>query len=194
MMLTAIYLLVAAATCYCQEFDPFSNPRNYHGFVHSGETVQASMNLSRPECAIYYELFYKRNIDDGGSVEGVAYCDYIRFLAGNGIVSRRIPRSTQISPDWEGPGWYRFVGPSGTTMPEKSPEQNHCGSEMPGWVAGKHPETPGERKEITICFARDNVGCDFDVQAEITNCGSYFVYKLPNTRCNARYCSKTKDQ
>ena len=42
------------------------------------------------------------------------------------------------SPRWQGAGYYRFLEPAGTMLPEKSPGYYHCGTRSVGWLNGTH--------------------------------------------------------
>eukprot|EP00088_Acartia_fossae_P069992 TRINITY_DN9256_c0_g1_i1.p1 TRINITY_DN9256_c0_g1~~TRINITY_DN9256_c0_g1_i1.p1 ORF type:complete len:187 (-),score=0.28 TRINITY_DN9256_c0_g1_i1:176-736(-) len=173
-------------TCNCT-ISPWYIPREFKGLVHNGEPVNISQILLKPECGKYNELYYFRGVIDPGS-DGykIPYTDNIETA---NVLGRFYP-NFPLSPDWKGPGWYRFIGPSGTRMPESSPEENHCGTFIPGWVAGLHPTTPGETKDVTVCFHKGKVGCEDKVNAKITNCNGYFVYNLPDTpEKDQRYCS-----
>ena len=70
------------------------------------------------ECMQYNELNFFRSIDIGRYMNGITYTDS--------------SQGTNISPDWQGAGWYRYVGSNGTMMPESAPEVYHCGTNAPG--------------------------------------------------------------
>ena len=131
---------------------------------------------SKRECRINFKLNYQRNINDG--IIGQPYCDQ--------------RRSGSKSPDWMGRGWYRFTGPSGTRIPTENPGEHRCGTFFTGWLKGSHPTTPDTTIDAKVCFNGWTGGCHESVIVKITNCGSYFVYYLPDTRhCNQRYCATT---
>ena len=44
-----------------------------------------------------------------------------------------------ICVGWQGPGYYRFLEPAGSMMPEMAPGEYRCGTAVPG---KKNPETP----------------------------------------------------
>ena len=96
------------------------------------------------------------------------------------------------TPDWRGPGWYRFTGAAGSRMPEQPPGTFHCGANTPGWLNGKHPVVPGQQVQITVCF-QDSLGAcgsgSWSSIATVLNCGEYFLYRLQNVpACGAVYC------
>jgi len=101
-------------------------------------------------------------------------------------------QSTQ-SPDWSGPGWYRMEYPAGAMIPENTVEPDHCGTSSSGWLNGEHPETLGQTVERKVCFssAIDDDLCYKEATIQVRNCGSFFLYYLPNTPgCYLRYCGE----
>ena len=93
-----------------------------------------------------------------------------------------------MSPDWKGPGWYRFMGAAGTRMAQEFPGYQKAGAKAPGWLSQEPPSTPGEQQSITVCFDPYEQ-CDISsVVADVLNCGAYLLYQLPNTRnCPLKY-------
>ena len=99
---------------------------------------------------------------------------------------------------WKGSGWYRFMGPAGTRMPESPPvfssnSEHACGTRNTGWLNGQHPTTLGVLVSREVHFKRSpsetNDGSPITIK--IRHCGSYFVYYLPNVRgCYRRYCAE----
>ena len=89
------------------------------------------------------------------------------------------------SPDWKGGRWYRFTGAAGTKMPNQSPGRNRCGGDYPGWVRDGNPSIPGVETKDRVCFKER---CKKSQKIRILNCGSYLLYKLPNTEDPVRYC------
>ena len=79
-------------------------------------------------------------------------------------------------------------------MTETSLEWQHCGTYLPGWIRGTHPTDEGETVTVEVCFSYD-VGdgtndCYYTQNIEITHCGEYYVYFLPEPLyCLARYCA-----
>ena len=68
-----------------------------------------------------------------------------------------------ISVRWKGDGYYRFVEPSGTMMPESSPGAYHCWTIGSGWLHGPHPEEEGLEVDMEACFdeSGSNSTCDY---------------------------------
>ena len=96
------------------------------------------------------------------------------------------------SPDWKGENWYRMMPPAGVVMTETSLERFHCGTSHPGWIRGTHPTDEGEKVTVEVCFSGDigdGSDCLFTQNIEITHCGEYYVYLLPEVGCGNRYCA-----
>lgn len=95
------------------------------------------------------------------------------------------------SPDWNGPGWYRFAGAAGTQMPETAPADYSCGTDAPGWLAGAHPDAGAPVASLPVCFRWGGDGCFWTVQVNVASCGSFYLYELPETpETVLRYCGE----
>jgi hypothetical protein len=111
-----------------------------------------------------------------------------------------------------GGGWYRFSGPGGDALPLHSPGENHCGTDLTGWLSGwdgtGHPEanyiTPGHYPtaaegvvEMTVCFdfsrRSGNAHCIGPVKVGVVMCDGFLLWRLPYAwGCNAYntgYCT-----
>ena len=134
--------------------------------------------ISSPQCFQYHILDEEsrgsRTCDEECVNSG--YCD----LDGYRFTSVR----------WKGDGYYRFVEPSGTMMPDFSPGDFHCGATGSGWLNGQHPEEVGLEVDMEACFDWDSNDCDFKTNITVTNCNGYYVYHLVDTPfCSLRYCA-----
>jgi len=92
---------------------------------------------------------------------------------------------------WQGPGYYRFLEPAGTRMPEASPGDYHCGTIGPGWLNGKHPTELGLEVEMEACFHFGFDSCFYRTDITVTYCDGFYVYflvEVDTTYCPARYC------
>ena len=146
--------------------------------------------LPAPECS---DLVYRVLNDQTRSVKYYGNkhkCDYT-----NPPLQYTKLYGTQVSPDWQTPGWYRFEEPAGTILPLSPQRQGSCGTAQTGWTNATLPAIQYERKDIPVCFHWRNNVCFTRTQAKVTNCGSYFVYYFVNTPgCNIRYCGITPTQ
>ena len=89
------------------------------------------------------------------------------------------------------PGWHRGSPTIGGAMPETCPTDSHCGTYIPGWLKGSHPTVIGQKVSQTVCFHYYNNCCQRQITVQVINCGSYYVYYLPNVPfCNMAYCGK----
>ena len=97
------------------------------------------------------------------------------------------------SPNWRGSGYYRLEEPAGVRIPTKPPSGKHCGTNFSGWIKddGGAIQKMQIGQEITLqgCFVWENDPCNHKNFITITRCpGDYYVYKLYETVCYARYC------
>jgi cysteine-rich repeat protein len=88
-------------------------------------------------------------------------------------------------------GWYRFVEPAGTKMPDSAPPKNVCGTDATGWLQGGHPQNPGETVNRKVCFHWGSNTCNWSTNIQVTNCKDFYVYKLNSTpACSLAYCGE----
>ena len=86
-------------------------------------------------------------------------------------------------------GWYRLSNAIGGRMPECCPPTNRCGTAATGWLNGDHPSTVGEEVERKVCFHFSDCCEEPSATVKVVNCGSYFVYHLPDSRWHpGGYC------
>ena len=97
------------------------------------------------------------------------------------------------SIDWKGPGWYRVKdethGSNRLASSSEVTKSYKCGTYRTGYLKSPvHPKI-GETKNATVCFFWDTNSCHTSIEIKVTNCGSFFVYHLPNAPiCLGRYC------
>ena len=71
-----------------------------------------------------------------------------------------------------------------------------CGTGRQGYIrVGTHPTRLNQRVKMTVCFKGGSVcppsSCAHEVEIEAINCGSYYVYDLPNIDdCAYAYCTE----
>jgi len=111
--------------------------------------------------------------------------------------SRKFGSGYRLSPDWKGPGWYRFTaGPKGRVALESEVRnEGRCGTGWSGYLDGdvnSLPKIPGQTIQGTVKFrgAPDGWADRWASKISITMCFSYLVFKLPETaHCNDAYCA-----
>ena len=98
-------------------------------------------------------------------------------------------RRSCSNTDWKGPNWYRFEEPAGTQIPEEIVPWRSCGTYVAGYISkGTHPKTLGEVVNAEVCFSlagyngrsKTVESCFTKNSIKIRNCGSYFLYDLPD--------------
>ena len=86
-----------------------------------------------------------------------------------------------------------MLEPAGTKIPEGVQDSGTCGTYATGWLNGTHPIEEGERVKAQVCFhsnTYDEDICRYQSSIEIVNCGTYFLYHLPDaSHCYLRYCT-----
>ena len=92
-----------------------------------------------------------------------------------------------------------MMQPAGTQIPEATPGYEHCGTGAAGWLYGQHPTNLFQTSSnVGVCFDFDSGSyddCYLETNINITNCGQFYVYQLPDTpACNLRYCSHNPDE
>jgi len=88
--------------------------------------------------------------------------------------------------------WVRFVGAGGTQIPTSAVGTGRCGTQATGWYSGEMPNALDAATNGTVCFEWQSKTCNWNTSVLVTNCGSYYVYRLnaPSV-CNLRYCTDT---
>ena len=89
-------------------------------------------------------------------------------------------------------GWYRFI--KGKLMSTQCAEHHSCNTDYPGWLVGSHPHSTWSRVGRKVCFhqksSSSSCPCSFYTYITVSNCGSFYVYKLkPTPTCQLRYCT-----
>ena len=89
----------------------------------------------------------------------------------------------KVDNEFNGNVWYRMMQPAGTKIPEGVVPSLKCGTSATGWMNGQHPTAIGEEVERKICFNWSGLinvsNCLDSKHIKVTNCGAYYVYKLP---------------
>ncbi len=87
--------------------------------------------------------------------------------------------------------WYRYVGNTGTKIPEFAPPKNRCGTHAPGWMNGKHPSVAEGVVTRKVCYHWSSSTCYWSNSILVVNCNTHYLYRLTKPPvCHLRYCSQ----
>ncbi|XP_036427536.1 uromodulin-like [Colossoma macropomum] len=90
-------------------------------------------------------------------------------------------------------GWYRlFSQGQSTKMPETCVSPNRCGTNIPLWLSGSHPNLQDGVVVRQICGSYGSDCCFYkSLPIQVKACpGNYYVYKFVKPKfCNAAYCT-----
>ena len=75
-------------------------------------------------------------------------------------------------------GWFTYNGSAGTRMATTCVPADHCGTFVPGWLAGNHPSVDEGLVVRSVCLSKSQVCCMTSVSVLVRNCNGFFVYKL----------------
>ena len=98
-----------------------------------------------------------------------------------------------------GSRWFRFEGAAGDNMATACPYRTgRCNTYATGWLNGGLPNIAEKQVTRQVCFYgsrrrknSENNCCEWAINVQVRNCGSYYVYNLtttPGGECNLRYC------
>ncbi|XP_061164836.1 von Willebrand factor D and EGF domain-containing protein-like [Saccostrea echinata] len=92
-------------------------------------------------------------------------------------------------------GWYTFD--NNDEMPTSCVTQYHCGTHFPLWMQGSHPSQADgivHRKACSNIYGSSSQSCcDFSLDIQVKNCGSFYVYYLQTVpACAMAYCAGNK--
>jgi len=154
--------------------------------TNSDYIVYKHPDLPVPECFNYEVLNdARRHYTKDGS--GKFLCDNVNANHRNFFLL--------IFNNWKGRNFYRVMAPAGTKIKEGCVAGDQaCSTFQQGYItAGTHPTLLNERSKMTVCFKGSSVcpprSCQEEVEIEAINCGSYYVYDLPNIDRCAAYCA-----
>ena len=99
------------------------------------------------------------------------------------------------SDDWNGPGWYRFTGSSGTMLATSVGSYELCGTTAPGYLKGGRSSLPtlqGETVNAVVCFfSSTSNSCFQQSNIKIRKCSTFYLYWLPDVPiCLMKYCGQ----
>ena len=73
--------------------------------------------------------------------------------------------------------------------------KNHCGTHVPGWLAGPHPSVEKGIVWRKVCYHWDSSCCKTNTSIQIKNCGAFYVYRLVKPpECDLRYCGNNRGE
>nr|XP_022297908.1 uncharacterized protein LOC111107161 [Crassostrea virginica] len=89
--------------------------------------------------------------------------------------------------------WYRPVKQNhDVRMPTTCVPQNRCGTRSPIWLNGNEPTIDDKTTNMKACVntgITETCSCNKQIDIQIRNCSSFFVYNLTATSsCPERYC------
>ena len=91
-------------------------------------------------------------------------------------------------------GWYRFKSAAGNQMPTTNPGLFRCGTYVPIWFKGTHPNNVNDVVNAQACAAAPFVqpsGCGISYDIKVVKCqGDFYLYQLKEPRqCSLAYCA-----
>lgn len=93
------------------------------------------------------------------------------------------------------PAWYRFTDAAGDRMATRCVPKNHCGTHVPGWLAGSHPSVEEGIVWRKVCYHWDSSCCKTNKSIQIKNCSAFYVYRLVKPPdCDLRYCGNNEGE
>ena len=74
---------------------------------------------------------------------------------------------------------------------KECPTGIHCGTSVPGFMIGRHPQIKGTVRTRKVCFSKGGNCCAYKVTIKVKRCPDrVLVYQLPKAPIgNSRYCS-----
>ena len=113
------------------------------------------------------------------------------------VNTARYGSAADKNKNWKGRNFYRVMAPAGTKIKEGCVAGRYaCSTGQQGYIkVGTHPTLINQRVKMTVCFKAGSVcptsNCFREVEIEAINCGSYYVYDLPNIdSCAYAYCTE----
>ena len=152
-----------------------------HPNIVAEETAESNPPDLVAEC-LYYEILNDARRHYTKDKSGKYLCDNVNHPYKN---------------NWKGRNFYRVMAPAGTKIKEGCVAGDYaCGTHQQGYIkVGTHPTLLNQRVKMTVCFKGGSVcppsSCVREVEIEAINCGSYYVYDLPNIDfCALAYCTE----
>ena len=148
---------------------------------NNSDTIESIKPILVAEC-LNYEVLNDARRHYTKDISGKYLCDDVNHPYKN---------------NWKGRNFYRVMAPAGTKIKEGCVAGDYaCGTQTQGYIkVGTHPALLNKRAKMTVCFKYGGVCpqsfCHREVEIEAINCGSYYVYDLPNINvCALAYCTE----
>ena len=150
---------------------------------NNSETIESIKPILVAEC-LNYEVLNDARRHYTKDVSGKPLCDNVNS-------------DYYENKNWKGRNFYRVMAPAGTKIKEGCVAgYGACGTYGQGYIkVGTHPTLLNQRVKMTVCFKGGSVcppsSCAREVEIKAINCGSYYVYDLPNIdNCRFAYCTE----
>jgi hypothetical protein len=146
--------------------------KNTMAIKNNSETIKSNHPDLVAEC-LNYEVLNDARRHYSKDVSGNYLCDNVKA-------------NIEYKNNWKGRNFYRVMAPAGTKIKEGCVAGNDaCGSYAQGYITvGTHPTLLNQRVKMTVCFKNGGAcppsSCTYEKEIEAINCGSYYVYDLPN--------------
>ena len=90
--------------------------------------------------------------------------------------------------------WYRFSSEAGSEMATETPERGRCGTYIPIWMNGSHPNviegTVTRKACAAVPISSVDPNCSVSYSIKVRNCSGYYIYRLKKIRqCYMAYCA-----
>lgn len=90
--------------------------------------------------------------------------------------------------------WYRFSSEAGGEMATTTPERGRCGTYIPIWMNGSHPNvtegTVTRKACAAVYISSVSPNCSISYSIKVRNCSGYYIYQLKKIRqCYKAYCA-----
>ena len=110
---------------------------------------------------------------------------------GNSAIKQQSNQTMEsLQPD----EWYEFYGTGGTQIATSCVIENRCGSQMPGWLNGDHPNVEDGVVARQLCFSYNGDCCYHSVDINVRQCFGNYIYKIPKLpeRFIGRVCTENE--
>ena len=185
-----------------QDFNKVAVVQDDEGFKPSSPLPYPTLIIKEEDRSQFGNVFHEnKNYNLISKEHTAAGCQDYKFLTNpNRKTSYATPvggkqnkcddsTNSKVSPDWQGPGWYRISPSIGTKIPTSPIAISHCGTGAPGSVNSNTLPALGQTINQTVCFNWSGDHCYWNETIKIKNCVEYLLYDLPTApHCDLGYC------